>query len=356
MRLVLLIGAALAGLSACAGERVSAVRGPKAVLRGSAERTAAVAFSPDGKTIAGAGKGSESGDGEVKLWTASTGVERAAFSSHTSGVSALEFSADGRRLAVGGRDGRIVLLDAETGARTLSIAGPPGPVLQLTFSFEGNLLTSITRVERAPSADEAEPTTDVELRRWDLATGEVRGTYTARRASAAALSREGRTLARNTLGENGAVRILDFETQKDRTVARVELEGDDPLVYSPDGKWLGAVHRQGWSPIPNRCSYVYLIDATAGQVRLRSPRLPDARRGLAFSHDGKLFARGIEGGLQLWDLATRREIATVANGSGEGQDVDLLAFSPDDRFLVSSDGSGALSLWDVADLLKPASP
>jgi WD40 repeat protein len=47
----------------------------------------------------------------------------------------------------------------------------------------------------------------------------------------------------------------------------------------------------------------------------------------------------------LWDVATGRRIATLA----EGSPVRSIAFSPDGPALVTGDSSGKVSIWNTAD-------
>jgi WD40 repeat protein len=65
-----------------------------AVLRGDTGETFALAFSPDGRTLAAG-----SADGIVKFWSVRTTREVAALKAHESVVSSLAFSPDGRTLA-----------------------------------------------------------------------------------------------------------------------------------------------------------------------------------------------------------------------------------------------------------------
>ena len=66
---------------------------------------------------------------------------------------------------------------------------------------------------------------------------------------------------------------------------------------------------------------------------------------MAFSPDGHTLAAGDTGGhVGLWDAATGRRTATLA----EGAPVYSVAFSPDGHTLAAGDDSGYVGLWDVA--------
>ena len=102
-------------------------------------------FRGRGKTLATAGK-----DNVVRLWDVATRKERKALTGHQQPVSALAFAPDGKTLAAaaGDRPGRgrepglIVLWDAATGQRRLTLTGHTNAVLSVAFSPDGKLLAS----------------------------------------------------------------------------------------------------------------------------------------------------------------------------------------------------------------------
>ena len=69
---------------------------------------------------------------------------------------------------------------------------------------------------------------------------------------------------------------------------------------------------------------------------------------VAFSPDGKTLAAGSgEGTIQLWDVAHRQPVGTLAaDDPGEGQ-IHGVAFSPDGRTLAAGSDDGTVQLWNI---------
>lgn len=338
----LLAAAALAG---CSSAPPAAKPGPRAVLEAHVQEIHVLAFSPNGVMFATAGGGAADPTvDEITLWTTATGARRMTFATYKGVAASLAFSPDGALLAVGGTDGRIALLEVDSGAERISFKGRYGQVEALVFSYDGLALVSVIQSDDTRGG--------VEVCRWDVLRGVPRDTVPAAGAtSPVALSPDGGTLAWPARDEPAGIRILDLDSKTERRLSNVAVVPGDTLVYAPDGKWLAAVHHEAWNPIPNRCPYLYLVEANSGRIRLRSPRPFDSRRGLAMSHDAKLLARGVDAGFQIWDLKSMEVVATIAGARPEG--ARMLAFSPDDQILVASDGPGTLALWDVAQLVAP---
>jgi WD40 repeat protein len=74
-------------------------------------RIVAFAISPDGRLAASDSSGMDGGDNVVHLWEWATGRERFGLTGHKYPISALAFAPDGRTLASGSRDGMALVWD-----------------------------------------------------------------------------------------------------------------------------------------------------------------------------------------------------------------------------------------------------
>jgi WD40 repeat protein len=104
------------------------------------------------------------------------------------------------------------------------------------------------------------------------------------------------------------------------------------VAFSPDGK-LAAITSLGGTQLWNVPS------------REEVASLPAGGSAVAFSPGGTTVAIGTASGAQLWDVSTRRLAGQLSGGGIAGGSV---AFSPDGALLAVGLISGPVQLWDVA--------
>jgi RNA polymerase sigma factor (sigma-70 family) len=130
----------------------------------------ALAFSPDGRTLALSGglPGRQNTTGEVRLWDAATGKELRRCEGHRERVPCVLFSPDGRMLATGSQDNTIRLWEVASGQERRCLTGHQEWVNHLSFSPDGRLLVSSSRDSTALVWDLTERFRDGQFRQRHL--------------------------------------------------------------------------------------------------------------------------------------------------------------------------------------------
>jgi WD40 repeat protein len=338
----------------------------------------AVAYSPDGTTVA------VGGNGYVSLVDPNT-REQLADVRIDAGATRLAFTSDGSRLVVvesqsDHETASVVVRDASTLQPVGSPIRPDGFKGTYLAEFWSDPAVALTPDGR--SLVVASPAG--ELGWWDLASGEqTRALEIPRGRRALALSPDGRTAA---IGLDHGVGLIDVRTRSVRRAPDVLTSSPLWLLFSPDGKTLVSTGLDGtatiWDakalipietlrghsravqqPVFSRDAktlYTASHDGTviawdvSGDRRLGraftftgdgGADWPDWHPG-AFSPDGRLIAVGLAGdGIGLRDARTLDPAGTPLSGT-QGE-VTGLAFDPDGRTLVAVTEAGFATVWDV---------
>jgi WD40 repeat protein len=259
----------------------TAAQEPAAVLKHEGW-VAAVAFAPDGKTLASAGA-----DGVVRLWEVGTWKPLGALKGHTDCVCALAFSEDGTTIATGGYDHTAKLWDVKD-RREIATARHPGVVSAIAIRNGTTVMTGcLDGKVRWPFRDWAD---SYQHRSW---------------VNGLAFDRSGRFASASSDGTVG------FFSQAPKAFP-VVLEGGAGEVrcvaFSPDNKLLAA---------GNRYHTVRVWEAaTQKEITTLAGHRGDVW-AIAFSPDGKTLATADTdwkkpSQVKLWDTATWKERGTIA--------------------------------------------
>lgn len=381
-------------------------------LRGHKKTITTLAFSPDGKMLAGSGW-----EGIIHLWDSHSGQYMHTFRGHTSSVSALSFSSDNKTLVSGSDDGTVRFWDTATKQQRLSISGHWQGVDALAFSADSKTLIS--------------GITDATIHKWDIETGQLTSTLVSRYGEEILAFHIGRDLfacRSSDFEDNDEIIIRSIDTGNKYTSIDIENFPDvTGTTFSHDGETLvfstkekvkfceifssrldfefvphenveycnnlklefskstdhtnpfdvvffenilenihsQTVHTLASSP-DSKLLAIYTKIAIKDQgslwkfgtnefIRLYrlNPMVSFEGSALAFSNDSKTLAIGDGWDIGLIEVDTGNLITTLSRPRHNGSHfVIALAFSPNGKILASGSEDGTILIWDLDKIIK----
>ena len=252
-------------------------------------------------------------------------TERRTLTGHRGDVYYVEFSPRGDLLASAGKDGTVLIWDTSRWQLVRKIEPRTTEVNVAAFSPDGKTIATVDD--------------DGKLKLWEIATGhcQLEGSHIRGMPSSPVFTSDGKTIV--TGGRNdGFVKIWDPNV---RAMLDSFRAGDSLLenaIFSPDGSSLATVGAGGvklWK-WPARTLIVALTTGT-GTPRGRPSQTTEAGWQPHTSEQTARSGSGSSGGRLLHEVRGTRRRRQFS-----------VAFSTDDRTIMSASGNEAIRLWDAA--------
>jgi len=278
----------------------------------------AIAYSPDGTTVASAGD-----DNLIRLWDPQDCRLKSTLKGHAYLVASVSFSPDGTRLVSGSFDSTVRIWDLQNHQPPVVINGHVGTVRAVAFSPDGRKVASAG--------------SDRILRLWDAETGKPLSSMNGHRDTIHALTFGvgGKILV--TASDDRTIKVWDAETGAEKA-SLVNFKKNFGVAFSCDGSQLVSSDDTGT---------VTLWD-TATWTKQKVLKGSDAGvRGISLSPDRKLLATACtDSKVRIWDMISGQMTLELA---GHQKQVNAISFAPGGKTIASCDDAGAIKLWQAGD-------
>ena len=273
----------------------------------------ALAFSPDGKTVATGGD-----DKMIYFWDIQTG-ELTGHIENSFSVKVLQFAAGNRILAACGSD--IKLMDGE-GNLLRTYGGYTTDIWSVSYQ------QALQRIVAGSYSKN--------IRVWDFESGKAVLTLEGHEKSClpVCFSPRGNLIASGSLDKS--VRIWDAVTGQQRHKMELHTENIFALDFHPSGKYVASASAD---------KTIRLWNAETGEILRTYAGHTGAVFEVRFSADGNhLISCSADRTLILWEMATGRKLYTFTGHTGM---VNAVRYSVDNSFIASVSDDQSMRLWKL---------
>ncbi|KAH7459866.1 Vegetative incompatibility protein [Fusarium oxysporum f. sp. matthiolae] len=287
------------------------------IVEGHTSSVTSVVFSKDGKLIA-----SGSSDKTVKIWNVVTGEEEQTLEGHTNWVNSVVFSNDGKLIASGSSDKTVKIWNVVTGEEEQALKGHTGSVRSVVFSKDGKLIAS--------------GSSDKTVKIWKVATGEEERALKGHTGSVRSVvfSNDGKLIASGSVDWTN--KIWNVATGAEERTFEGHTDRVNSVVFSNDGKLIAS----GSSD-----KTVKIWNVASGEEERTLEGHTDSVSSVVFPNDSTLIASGSDDKtVKIWKVAMGKEERTL---KGHTEWVNSVVFSNDGKLIASGSSDKTVKIWNV---------